>query len=114
MKHDILREKISKLDPAQYRMVSPAQMSATLGVDDTPEFAAVLESLSQGADACLERWAIIFDDIGEHPIKPEDLAHFDETGEIVHPETGELIPEARTEVDIFYAVREPSPEAPAP
>ncbi len=110
---DKLLAALETLNPEAHKMLSAKFFSDKTGIPNGPELSEMLHSISKENNK-LERWAILFEPEGEHEIEEEDLAHFDATGELVHPHTGELIPNAAELLSIFYAVRTPEPDHPAP
>jgi hypothetical protein len=117
MPDDIIKEKllavIDTLNPEAHKMLAPKFFADRAGISLTPEIAEVLYEISM-EDRRLERWAMLFEFDDEHNIEEEDLAHFDKTGELVHPHSGKLIPNAAEHLSIYYAYRKPEPEQPSP
>jgi len=109
MKQQLI-DVIAGMGHEAYRMVTMQQMVKIAGLPQDTDITKELDLLSKGGDAVLERWAMISDDLGEHTLEDEDLAHFDKTGEVVHPETGDLIAAGQVDISIFYAVTSPTPE----
>jgi len=108
-----LRSVIEKLNHEAHKMLSAKFFSDKTGIPYGPELIEMLDVISK-EDSKLERWAILFEFGDEFEIEDEDLAHFDATGELVHPHSGELIPNAAEHISIFYAIRKPEPDQPAP
>lgn len=110
---DRLRALVAPLAPNQYAMLQPAFFAEKLGVANDDVLGEALLAATRGADAHLERWGVIFDADGEeHAIDTEDFREFEESGVLVHPMSGEVIPAER--MSIFFAVRAPGVDAPSP
>ncbi len=111
-----MREKlkafIDTLCPDAHKMLSPKFFSDKTGIHYGPELSEMLHEISKENDK-LERWAVLFEFGDEYEIEEEDLAHYDATGELVHPHTGEMVKDAVEHLSIFYAARAPEIEQPA-
>ncbi len=108
-----LIEVIDRLTPHMHRMLTPGFFAERLGVEETSDLNELLHQVSK-EDVRLERWAMLFEMEDEYDIEEEDLAHFDATGELVHPHSGVLIPNAENHLSIYYAIRPPQHDMPAP
>jgi hypothetical protein len=117
MSENVTKEKllavIDTLNPEAHKMLDPRFFAKKLGVPVTPEIGEFLHEIAKENDS-LERWAMLFEFDDEYNIEEEDLAHFDETGELVHPHSGVLIPNAADHLSIYYAIKAPEPAQPAP
>jgi len=104
---------IDTLNPEAHKMLSAKFFSDKTGIPYGPELSEMLHEISKENDK-LERWAVLFEFDDEYEIEEEDLAHYDATGELVHPHTGEMVKNADEHLSIFYAARAPAVEQPAP
>jgi len=108
-----LESAIDTLCPEAHKMLSPKFFSDKTGIPYGPELTEMLHVISKENDK-LERWAVLFEFEDEYEIEEEDLAHFDVTGELVHPHTGEMVKDAAEHLSIFYAARAPEVAHPVP
>jgi hypothetical protein len=102
-----LTEIIPTMRHEAYAMVDARNFQQKLDCNDLDAIDEALRDLSEGEGALLERWGIIFTADDEHVIDGEDFAEFEQSGILVHPESGDIIPSEHLKV--YYAIRSPEP-----
>lgn len=108
---EIIRECISRLSTA-CSMISAGQIAEMAGISKEIDISGILKELSSGPEAILYSYPVIFDANGEYGLEGDDLDHFNKTGEVVHPQTGELLKPGEVECTIYYGVEEASTPEP--
>ena len=95
---------VSSLPPDQRRMLTFRSFLEAVGKDrvDDDLMRALTILVSSRVTALDARGLLVDDDNSEHELSAEELAEARLTGQLVHPETGELVSEFEARVIPFF------------
>lgn len=95
---------ISSLPPDQLQMLTFRTFLEALGKDriDDDIMRALTILVSSRVAALDARGLLVDDDLTEHELSARELAEARASGELLHPETGEIVPEFENRVIPFF------------
>ena len=101
-----ITDVLDGLGGGQGRFLTLSYISQAVNDDKTvPELFAALNLLSTFECAILDAHGYLIDEDGEPiTLSEKDFAELISTGELAHPETGEMVPEPMSEVRLYYSL----------
>lgn len=101
-----ISDKLSGEDPRRHAALGIDFFQKIIGISlPVDVIAAAVNLLTQGDDPLLERIVYFDDGMEQYEIDPADFGCFEATGELVHPETGEIIANPARRLTFSWALR---------
>lgn len=110
-----IRDKLTGEDPQRHAALGIDFFQRIIGISlPVGVISAAVNFHSQGDDPLLERIVFFDDGMEQYEIDPADYGCFEATGELVHPETGEIIADPSRGLVFSWALRSTLAEPFAP